>query len=81
MDYLLNEWLFYLIGAAIFGAIVGWFIRSCTCKNNLAELRTNLEGKINAQAGELEEAKKQVVSYKSQYDDIQTKYDRQSGDL
>ena len=81
MSYLLNELFFYLIGAGILGAIIGWLIRSCTCNSKLAELRTNLEGKINAQSLELEDTKKQVVNYKTQYGDVKAKYDRQSGDL
>ena len=68
MNYLLNEWAIYLLGAAaagaILGALVGWWRRNCTCKNHITEMRTNLEGKINAQASELDEAKKQVVNYK-----------------
>jgi len=81
MSYLLNELFLYLVGAAILGALVGWFIRSCSCKNALSTLRANLEGKINAQASEIEEAKKQVVSYKTQYGEAKANYDRQSGDL
>lgn len=81
MSYLLNELLLYLLGAAALGALIGWFIRRCTCNRDLAALRSNLEGKLSAQAIELEESKKQAVNYKTQYGDIQSKYDRQSGDL
>ena len=85
MEYLLNEWGIYLTVAAvvgaILGAIAGWWVRACKCKNSISELRTNLEGKINAQTTELENAKQQAVSYKNQYGDMRAMYDRQSGDL
>lgn len=81
MSYLLNELLLYLIAAAALGALVGWLIRRCTCNRDLNELRSNLEAKINSQATELEESKKQAVAYKTQYGDVQSKYDRQTGDL
>ncbi len=85
MSYLLNEWAIYLLSAAAFGtivgALVGWWRRNCTCNNHVTELRTNLEGKINAQASELEKAQKQAASYKMQYGELQAKYDRQTGDL
>lgn len=81
MSYLLNELFFYLIGAAALGALAGWLMRRCTCNRDLTELRSNLESKINTQSTELEEAKKQAASYKTQYGEIQSKYDRQTGDL
>ncbi|QMU62618.1 MAG: hypothetical protein GKR92_13270 [Gammaproteobacteria bacterium] len=81
MSYLLNELLLYLLAAAAIGAAIGWFIRRCTCNRDLAELRSSLESKINTQATELENTKKQAINYKNQYGDIQSKYDRQSGDL
>ncbi len=88
MSYLLNEFLYYLITAAIIGAAIGWFMHLCKCKSALTDLRNNLESKIDTQANELstqadelETVKKQAISYKTQYGDIQSKYDRQSGDL
>ncbi len=88
MSYLLNELLLYLLAAAVIGAAFGWFMRRCTCNRDLAILRSDLESKINSQATEintqtyeLENAKKQVISYKTKYGDIQSKYDRQCGDL
>jgi len=81
MSYLLNELLLYLLGAAAIGALIGWFIRRCTCNRDLTVLRENLQGKIDTQARELETAQSEAINYKTQYNDIQTKYDRQSGDL
>ena len=81
MSYLLNELLLYLLAAAVIGAAIGWFIRRCTCNRDLNELRSSLESKINTQATELEATKKQAVNYKTQFGDIQSKFDRQSGDL
>ena len=81
MSYLLNELLGYLLIAAALGVAVGWFMRRCTCNRDLTELRNTLESKINAQTSELEETNKQVTHFKTQYNDIQTKYDQQSGDL
>ena len=81
MSYLIPELLFYLLGAAALGALVGWLMRRCTCNRDLTELRSNLESKISSQATELEETKKQAAAYKTQYGDVQTKYDRQTGDL
>ena len=81
MSYLLNELLLYLLGAAALGILVGWFVRRCTCNRDMNALREDLENKINLQARELEESKKQTATYKTQYGDIQAKYDRQSSDL
>ncbi len=88
MSYLLNELLLYLIGAAILGALVGWLMRSCSCKKAISELRANLEGKINAQASEIktqaneiENTRKQVIDYKTRYQTAQANYESQSGDL
>ena len=81
MSYLLNELLIYLLGAAALGILIGWFIRRCTCNRDMNALREDLEHKISVQARELDETKKQAVAYKTQYGDIQAKYDRQSGDL
>ncbi len=88
MSYLLNEFLYYLIAAAVIGAAIGWFMRRCTCNQALATLRSDLESKIETQANqisvqadELETAKKQSITYKTQYQDIQSKYVNQSGDL
>ncbi|MFK7815562.1 MAG: hypothetical protein AB8B92_04430 [Gammaproteobacteria bacterium] len=88
MSYLLNEFLYYLLAAAVIGLIVGWLIRHCTCNSALSSLRSNLESKIetqaneiNTQADELETVKKQSITYKTQYRDIQSKYASQSGDL
>ena len=44
-------------------------------------MRSSLEAKINAQATELETTKKQAVSYKTQYGDMLSQFNRQSGDL
>lgn len=81
MSYLLNELLLYLFGAAALGALVGWLMRRCTCNRDLSELRSRLESKINSQSTELEETKKQAASYKTQYSEVQSKYDTQTGDL
>lgn len=81
MSYLLNELLLYLLAAAVIGAAIGWFIRRCTCNRDLNELRSSLESKIRTQAAELETTKNQAISYKTQYGDIQSKFDRQTGDL
>jgi predicted flap endonuclease-1-like 5' DNA nuclease len=88
MSYLLNELLLYLLAAGIIGALVGWFMRNCSCNNALADLRSEhdsiietKENELNAQADELEATKTQLISYKTQYRDIQSKYASQSGDL
>lgn len=81
MNYLLNELLIYLLIAAAIGAALGWFMRRCSCNRALSELRSSFESKVNAQATELETTKKQVLSYKTQYGDILSQYNRQSGDL
>jgi len=75
------ELLFPLLVAAAFGAAIGWFMRRCTCNRYLADLRSSLESKISAQATELETTTKQAASYKTQFGDIQSKFDRQTGDL
>ena len=81
MSYLLNELLLYLLGAAAIGLAIGWFVRHCTCNRKLTQLRSTLESKINLQTTELDEAKKQAHTYKTQYNDIQSKYIHQAGDL
>jgi len=81
MSYLLNELLWYLLGAALLGALIGWFMRRCTCNRDLLTLRSDMQGKLDAQSKELEESKRQTINFKTQYGDIQSKYDRQSGDL
>jgi predicted flap endonuclease-1-like 5' DNA nuclease len=81
MSYLINELSLYLLGAAAIGALTGWFINRYLCSRTVSTLRDSLQSKVNAQASELEKAKKQVVTYKKQYEDIKAKYDRQNGDL
>lgn len=85
MSYLLNEISLSIIVAAIIGAVigvaVGWFMKRCQCNRDLSELRTDLQNKIDSQTNKLEIAEKQALNYKTQYGDIQAKYDRQNGDL
>ena len=84
MSYLLNELLLYLLGAAALGVLVGWLMRRCTCNRDLAEMQTKITSKEN----ELQEVisqcraqERELAETKQQRGDIQTKYDRQSGDL
>ena len=81
MIYLTNQILLYLLGAAAIGIAIGWLVRHCTCNRALTKLRSTLESKINLQATELDEAKKQAHTYKTQYGDIKSKYIQQAGDL
>ncbi len=81
MSYLLIELFGYLLAATALGIAVGWFIRRYTCNRDLIALRTDLENKISIQSRELEETKQQAASYKTQRNNIQAQYDRQSGDL
>ena len=84
MSYLLNELLLYLLGAAALGAFVGWLMRRCICNRDLAEMQTKITNKEN----ELQEVKdqctaqeKELAETKQQRGDIQSKYDRQCGNL
>lgn len=85
MSYLLNEISLSIIVAAIVGAVigiaVGWFMKRCLCNRDLNNLRSDLQNKIDSQTSKLEATEKQALSYKTQYGDIQAKYDRQNGDL
>jgi len=81
MSYLIPELLLYLLAAAAIGAAIGWLMRRCSCNRDLSKLRNELETKVNAQAIELEDAKKQALNYKTQHGDILSQYNRQTGDL
>ena len=88
MSYLLNELLLYLLAAGLIGALIGWFMRNCSCNNALADLssahKSELETKeneFNAQAELLETSQTQLNSYKTKYRDLQSEHATQSGDL
>ena len=84
MSYLLNELLLYLLGAAALGALVGWLMRRCTCNRDLAEMQTkitNKENELQAVKDQYKSQEKELAETKRQRGDIQSKYDRQSGDL
>ena len=74
----------YLVSAAILGALVGWYMRRCSCVRDIADMQSKMDTKqteVNFAQNELKQVSAQLDIVQTKNNELTSTVNQQSGDL